>query len=95
MNNILHTFNQYTLIVKNGYRDELKAFLAERKIPTMIYYPLPLYRQEAFKRYAGNGYSLTNTEDLCQSVLSIPIHTELNEEIQSHIISNIIDFNPR
>ncbi|BBE16209.1 pleiotropic regulatory protein [Aquipluma nitroreducens] len=93
--NVLHTYNQYTLIVKNGYRNELKAFLAEREIPTMIYYPLPLYRQEAFKRYAGNGYFLTNTEDLCQSVLSIPIHTELNEEIQSHIISKILEFNPQ
>ena len=94
-NNIIHTYNQYTLIVKNGYRDELKAFLAERGIPTMIYYPLPLYHQEAFKRYTGNGYFLTNTENLCKSVLSIPIHTELNEEIQSHIISSIIEFNPQ
>lgn len=93
--NVLHTYNQYTLIVKNGYRDELKTFLAERKIPAMIYYPLPLYRQEAFKQYAENSYFLTNTEDLCQSVLSIPIHTELNEEIQSYIISNILEFNPR
>lgn len=93
--NILHTFNQYTLIVKNGYRDELKVFLGERKIPTMIYYPLPLYQQEAFKGYVESGYSLTNTENLCQSVLSIPIHTELNEEIQSNIISNLLEFNPR
>ena len=93
--NILHTFNQYTLIVKDGHRDELKAFLAEREIPTMIYYPLPLYHQEAFNRYTGNGYFLTNTEDLCKSVLSIPIHTELNEEIQTYIISNILEFNSR
>lgn len=93
--NIVHTFNQYTLMVKNGYRDELKAFLGERKIPTMIYYPLPLYQQEAFKGYAESGYYLTNTENLCQSVLSIPIHTELNEEIQTYIISNILEFNPR
>jgi dTDP-4-amino-4,6-dideoxygalactose transaminase len=93
-NNVLHTYNQYTLIVKNGYRNALKAFLGERKIPTMIYYPLPLYRQEAFKGYVESDYSLTNTENLCKSVLSIPIHTELNEEIQSHIISNILEFNP-
>lgn len=93
-NNVLHTYNQYTLIVKNGYRNTLKAFLGERKIPTMIYYPLPLYRQEAFKGYVESDYSLTNTENLCKSVLSIPIHTELNEEIQSHIISNILEFNP-
>ena len=93
--NVSHTYNQYTLIVKDGLRDELKAFLGGRKIPTMIYYPVPLYHQEAFKRYAESGYSLTNTENLCKSVLSIPIHTELSEEIQSYIISNIIEFNPR
>ena|SRR5665647_533761 len=93
--NVFHTYNQYTLIVKDRLRDELKAFLTERKIPTMIYYPLPLYHQDAFKRYAESGYSLTNTENLCKSVLSIPIHTELSEEIQSYIISNIIEFNPR
>jgi len=93
--NVFHTYNQYTLIVKDGLRDKLKDFLAERKIPTMIYYPLPLYHQDAFKRYAKSGYSLTNTENLCKSVLSIPIHTELSEEIQSYIISNIIEFNPQ
>lgn len=84
-----HTFNQYTLIVKDGRRDELKAFLSEKGIPTMIYYPIPLYRQDAFKKYVREGFQLPHTENLCQSVLSIPIHTEMTEEIQSRISESL------
>jgi UDP-2-acetamido-2-deoxy-ribo-hexuluronate aminotransferase len=94
INKSTHTYNQYTLIVKNGLREELKAFLSERKIPFMIYYPLPVYKQEAFKRYVGDGFLLTNAEHLCNSVLSIPMHTELNEEMLSYITSNLMEFNP-
>ena len=92
--NATHTYNQYTLTVKNEFRDKLKTFLTEKGIPSMIYYPLPLYQQEAFKIYAEEGFILTNTKDLCKSVLSIPIHTELNEEIQSYIVSGLLEFNP-
>lgn len=84
-----HTFNQYTLIIKNGRRDELKSFLSSNGIPTMIYYPIPLYRQDAFKKYVWEGFQLPHTENLCQSVLSIPIHTEMTEEIQSRISESL------
>ncbi len=87
-----HTFNQYTLKVNNGKRDELKKYLTEKGIPSIIYYPRPLYRQEAFCKYASEGFSLKHTEQLCQSVLSIPMHTELNEEIQSYIVDALLSF---
>lgn len=90
--NAKHTFNQYTLKIKDGRRDELKSFLSERGIPTMIYYPLPLYKQDAFKRYVTEGFELPNTESLCRSVLSIPIHTEMTEDILSRITDSLKSF---
>lgn len=92
LNKVKHTFNQYTLIVKGGRRDELKSFLAEKGIPTMIYYPIPLYKQDAFKMYVTKGFELPNTEQSCRSVLSIPIHTEMNEDILLRITDTLKSF---
>jgi UDP-2-acetamido-2-deoxy-ribo-hexuluronate aminotransferase len=88
-NNCKHTFNQFTLKINNGKRDQLQNHLKEKGIPSIIYYPLPLYKQEAFKRYLTNKTELSNTEFLCNSVLSIPIHTELTHEVQDKIIETI------
>ncbi len=90
--NALHTFNQFTLKIKNGNRNKLQAFLKENGIPTIIYYPLPLYKQEAFKKYWESGKELENTERLCNSVLSIPMHTELTENVQNYIAKTILKF---
>lgn len=90
--NAIHTFNQYTLKVKNHKRDELQSFLAKNHIPCMIYYPIPLYRQDAFKKYVSFDFELKHTEQLCNSVLSIPIHTEMNEELQNRIVGVLKDF---
>ena len=84
-----HTFNQYTIQIKNGRRDEIKIFLSEKGIPSTIYYPIPLYKQDAFKKYVHKGFELPNTENLCKSVLSIPIHTEMNEDILSRITDSL------
>ncbi|GET29332.1 DegT/DnrJ/EryC1/StrS aminotransferase family protein [Prolixibacter sp. SD074] len=88
-----HTFNQFTLKVQNNNRDKLQAFLKEQGIPSIIYYPFPLYAQPAFKQFSPNGFQLENTEILCKSVLSIPMHTELTEEIQDKVIESIRNFN--
>jgi len=89
--NSTHVFHQYTLQIKNGQRDELKQFLSENGIPAMIYYPIPLYKQAAFKEfYKGDNLSITET--LCQSVLSLPIHTEMEETIQRYIIEKVTEF---
>lgn len=90
--NATHVFHQYTLKVKNGKRDELQKYLADKNIPSMIYYPLPLYKQEAFLQYVNEGFTLPITEKLCEEVLSLPIHTEFNQEIQDYIISEIKNF---
>ena len=87
-----HVFNQYTLIVKNGLRDQLKTYLEEHNIPSMIYYPLPLYKQDAFKNYYNSISNFDTTEMLCNSVLSLPIHTEVNMDHINYIISKVESF---
>ncbi len=87
-----HVFHQYTLVIQNEKRDLLKNYLDKHGIPSMIYYPLPLYKQEAFKKYVPVDFKLTNTEYLCSSVLSIPIHTEFNEEIIQNTCNTIKEF---
>ncbi len=83
-----HVFHQYTLQLINTGRAELKAHLASRDIPSMIYYPVPLNLQKA---YLQEGI-FPVTEALCGSVLSIPMHTELEEEQLFYITKTILDF---
>ena len=88
----VHSFNQFTIKVKNQQRDALQEHLKQNGIPSVIYYPLPLYRQPALGKYNPADFKLKNTEMLCSSVLSIPMHTELTEEIQGKIVSAIKKF---
>ena len=90
--NSTHVFHQYTLRVLNGKRDKLQQYLSDRNIPSMIYYPLPLYKQEAFQNFVSADFALPNTELLCEQVLSLPIHTEYDEEILNYITKEIIFF---
>ncbi len=87
-----HVFHQYTLRVTNGQRDELVAYLKEHGIPTGIYYPVPLYEQKAYSSYVEPGFSLPITYQLCKEVFSLPMHTELNHEIQDTIITAVKSF---
>ena len=87
-----HVYNQYTIQIKENKRDELKQFLWDKDIPSMIYYPLPLHHQKAFKDIIRIGSDLTQSEQLCQSVLSLPMHTELNMKQQDYIIESIKQF---
>ncbi|MBK0401699.1 DegT/DnrJ/EryC1/StrS family aminotransferase [Adhaeribacter sp. BT258] len=91
-NNSTHVFHQYTLIVNNGKRDELKAYLETRGIPSMVYYPLPLYAQEAFKNDKYKAENFPTAEYLCSSVLSLPIHTEMTEEQLNQIAAAVLAF---
>ncbi len=91
--NSTHVFHQYTLRVKNGKRNELQHYLAENGIPSMIYYPLPLYKQEAFQQFVTPDFlELDITELLCNEVLSLPIHTEMNREDMAWVCSNVKSF---
>jgi dTDP-4-amino-4,6-dideoxygalactose transaminase len=87
--NSSHVFHQYTLLILDGRRDELKKYLDEADIPTMIYYPIPLNQQEAYCSIGVVSGSLQNTDNLCKSVISLPMHTELTEEQQIFIIEKI------
>jgi len=86
-----HVFHQYTLRVLNNQRDELKKYLEQKGIPTMIYYPISLHKQKAFE-HLHNGENLIIAEKLEKEVLSIPMHTELNNEVLQFICSTIEEF---
>ena len=90
--NSTHVFHQYTLKVKNSKRNELQKYLSEKGIPSMIYYPLPLYKQEAFQQFVRSDFSLATTEQLCGEVLSLPIHTEMNVDDMKSICTCIQSF---
>ena len=87
-----HVYHQYTLKIKNGKRDALKQFLADAGIPSMIYYPLPLQEQEAFKPITRAAEDLNVSKIIAYSVLSLPIHTEMDNNIQNEVIEFINNF---
>lgn len=85
-----HVFHQYTVKVLEDKRDALRSYLREYNIPTMVYYPLPLHKQKAYSHYTNQVFSVS--ENLCKQVLSLPIHTEMSEEILSYIADRINKF---
>jgi UDP-2-acetamido-2-deoxy-ribo-hexuluronate aminotransferase len=85
-----HVFNQYTIRVPK--RDELQKFLAGKNIPTMIYYPIPLHFQTAFRQDGFGEGSFPVTEELSKTVISLPIHTELIAAELDHVTSAIKEF---
>jgi len=87
-----HVFHQYTLILQNADRDALSSFLSENGIPSMIYYPVPAHRQKMFDAFGGSAYELPLTDWLTERVISLPIHTELEEDQQAFICKKIIEF---
>ena len=90
--NCKHVFHQYTVILNDINRDDLHTFLAGKAIPSMIYYPVPSHRQKMFAAFDGKSYHLENTEWLAERVISLPIHTELDEEQQLYITNNVLEF---
>lgn len=87
-----HVFHQYTLKITGHDRAALQAHLKEAGIPTMIYYPISAHRQKMFSHFKLNDINLPISDDLCSQVLSLPIHTELDEEQLSYIIENFKSF---
>jgi dTDP-4-amino-4,6-dideoxygalactose transaminase len=90
--NSTHVFHQYTMKIANGKRDALKAFLLEKGIPSMIYYPIPLHFQKAYQSDRFPRGIFPVAEALSNVVLSLPIHTEINTEMQDIIIQSIVEF---
>ena len=88
-----HVFHQYTIkIDEHNSRDELKSYLAEQGIPSMIYYPLPLHKQKAYLEFMGEDMDFPISTSLCNSVLSLPMHTHLKIEEQDFIVQHIKSF---
>ena len=87
-----HIFHQYTIRVKNGRRDDLKKHLDENRIPSMVYYPGPLHMQEAYRYLGYKESDFPVTNGLCREVLSLPMHTEMDEEQLDYITRNILNF---
>jgi UDP-2-acetamido-2-deoxy-ribo-hexuluronate aminotransferase len=87
-----HVFHQYTLITQGIERNNLQEFLHTKEIPAMIYYPVALHMQKAYldPRYREGDFPVT--EMLCKSVISLPMHTELDEEQLKYITDNILEF---
>ena len=87
-----HVYHQYTLKVLNGKRDELRKYLQDNGIPAMIYYPIPLHKQEAFLQIAHQNGEMNVSEQLSDEVLSLPMHTELDLGTIAYIISKVLQF---
>lgn len=87
-----HVFHQYTLVLNGKDRNAMKEYLASKGVPAMIYYPVPLHLQKAYTdpRYKQGDFPIT--EKLCANVISLPMHTEMNEEQLSYIVSNVLEF---
>jgi dTDP-4-amino-4,6-dideoxygalactose transaminase len=84
-----HVFHQYTLRVLDGRRDALQSYLAEHKIPSMIYYPVPMHEQTAFNKVVRRRVSLVNTEKVSHEVLSLPMHPDLMEDQIEYICEHV------
>lgn len=87
-----HVFHQYTLKLTGHNRDALQAHLQAAGIPSMIYYPTPAHRQKMFSAFDLQDLKLPLTEQLCEQVISLPIHTEMDEQQLQFIIDNVISF---
>lgn len=88
-----HVFHQYTLKVADGKRDALQKYLQDAGVPNMVYYPVPLYKQKAYHQAMGQEIKgLPVTDVLCQSVISLPMHTEMAEPALHYITEKVKAF---
>ncbi|HHL53469.1 MAG TPA: DegT/DnrJ/EryC1/StrS family aminotransferase [Flammeovirgaceae bacterium] len=87
-----HVYHQYTVRVQDIDRDRLQESLAAAGIPTMIYYPVPLHLQQAYKSYGYRTGDFPVAEELSKTVLSLPVHTELTTDQQDYIIEHVLRF---
>lgn len=92
LRNSTHTFHQYTLRLQNIDRKQLMEHLKRKGIASAVYYPVPLHRQEAFNNYHADDSEFTVTNQLVKEVLSLPMHTELDEDTLKRITEAVICF---
>ena len=87
-----HVFHQYTLLLEGVDRNGLNEFLASKNIPSMIYYPVPAHKQQMFATFNSASQKLEITDWLTERVISLPMHTELDEEQLHYISSNLLEY---
>jgi UDP-2-acetamido-2-deoxy-ribo-hexuluronate aminotransferase len=87
-----HVFHQYTLIIEGADRNQLNEYLATKNIPSMIYYPVPAHRQNMFASFQSASQKLDVTDWLTERVISLPMHTELDEEQLDFICKSVLEF---
>jgi dTDP-4-amino-4,6-dideoxygalactose transaminase len=87
-----HVFHQYTLTLEGHNRDGLNEFLAEKGIPSMIYYPVPAHRQKMFESFGSASLNLSVTDWLTERVISLPIHTEMQTEQLELITKTVAEY---
>ncbi|HWB27787.1 MAG TPA: DegT/DnrJ/EryC1/StrS family aminotransferase [Chitinophagaceae bacterium] len=88
----LHVFHQYTLQLEGVDRNGLNEYLASKQIPSMIYYPVPGHRQKMFSSFNLADCALPVTDWLTERVISLPMHTELDEEQLSYITNSVLEY---
>ncbi|MGN6491746.1 MAG: DegT/DnrJ/EryC1/StrS family aminotransferase [Agriterribacter sp.] len=87
-----HVYHQYTLKLEGVNRNQLSEFLATHNIPSMIYYPVPAHRQKMFEAFGGSAFDLRVTDWLTERVISLPIHTELDDDQLAFITEKVNEF---
>lgn len=90
--NTLHVFHQYTLQIAGADRNKLQSWLAEHDVPAMIYYPVPAHRQKMFASFNSAVFDLPVTDQLATRVISLPIHTEMDEDQLDFITTTLLKF---
>jgi UDP-2-acetamido-2-deoxy-ribo-hexuluronate aminotransferase len=87
-----HVYHQYTMVLNDADRDGLNAHLAEQKIPSMIYYPVPGHKQKMFASFDLPKLDLVTTDWLTERVISLPVHTEMDKEQLTFITEEVLNF---
>jgi dTDP-4-amino-4,6-dideoxygalactose transaminase len=87
-----HVFHQYTLTLEGVDRDKLNEFLATKDVPSMIYYPVPAHRQKMFDAFGSENTLLPVTDWLTERVISLPIHTEMEQEQLDYICAAVAEY---
>ena len=90
--NSTHVFHQYTLTLQGVDRNKMQEYLTSKNIPVKVYYPVPLHLQKAYNLNGYKNGDLPVSEKLSETVISLPMHTELDNEQLEYISEHVIKF---